>query len=343
MEELDIIINRLRQNPLFYISQTSKELFHSNFWGWLAHLNTLETIRIFTEREFDNGYYNFKREHNQSILLDGKRIKSKNDFVLFEGVNPVMVIENKVKDFPSKEQLERIRISFNNNTIEFVLVTLFWVDGILFQGWENVKRYSDIANRINSERFTNDPFELSLISHYKEFCQILHSLALIIHIEESYDFTYSFNNDLLGRLNQVKLAEGYLKMRSSHLLLNYVKPYDCITYSSSINHQKATISFNYPLRDGYSAGVQLEDNQFRYYIQGTRNETFAENLRENNVFFRINWTSPTGLPYLGYSPDFKYQFDVLAEPVPFNELFKKINQALLFIHNNVEDIESLIP
>lgn len=343
MEELDIIINRLKQNPLFYISQTSKELFHSNFWDWLANLNTLETIRIFTERDFDNGDYSFKREHNQSAILNGERIKSKNDFVLFEGMNPIMVIENKVKDFPSKEQLERIRISFNNNAIEFVLVTLFWVDGIQFQGWENVKRYIDIADRIHPERFTNDLFELSLISHYKEFCQILHSLALILHIEEEYDFTYSFNNELLGRLNQVKLAEGYLKMRSSHLLFNYIRPYDCITYSSSINHQKATISFNYPLRDGYNAGVQLEDNHFRYFIQGVRNETFAENLRENNIFFRVDWTSPTGLPYLGYRPDFKYQFDIIDEPVTFIDLFERINQVLFFIHNNQEEIESLIP
>jgi len=343
MEELDLIINRLRLNPLFYISQTSKELFHSNFWGWLAELNPLEATRIFTERQFRGGDYRFKREHNQSILFNGERKKSKNDFVLFVGANPVMVIENKVKDFPSKEQLERIRQSFNNDTIEFVLVTLFWVDEIQFQGWENVKRYIDIANRIHPELFTNDPFESSLISRYIEFCQILHSLASNLPIEESYDFTYSFNNEILGRLNQVKLAEGYLRMRSSHLLSKYVKPFDIITYSNSINNQKATISFTYPLSKGYNVGVQLEDNQFRYFIQGAKHEEFAEALRINDLFFRVDWVSPRGLPYLRYQPDFNYQFDLIIEPITFQNLFMEINHVLNFIHNNKELIESFIP
>lgn len=351
MEELENIIQSLRQNPLFYISQASKELFHSNFWEWLAELNTPETINIFSNMNDAGENYFFKREHNQSSnrIVEGEnvRVKSKNDFVLFriedENTEPVIVIENKVKDYPSTEQLDRIRESFNNDQIEYILVTLFWEDGIHFEGWNNVIRYNDIANNIHPENYNSNEFGTALIASYKDFCNELHALAELLPINNLYDFTYSFNFEFLQQLNRIKMAEGYLKMRSSHFLLNYQKPYDFIKCSYSINNQKATISFSYPLIRDYSIGVQLEDKQFRIFVQGINRIQFAENLRNIPLFFSNTWVSPSGLPFLGYRPDFTYQFENVDENKSFDLLYNEINTKLSFIHANRQAIELQIP
>jgi hypothetical protein len=140
LNSLDSIILKLKKNPLFYVSQASKELFHSNFWEWLAEINICETVQIFSDKiELDN-VLRCKREHNQKFkVVAGEDIKSKNDFVIFKSngkkEEPVVVIENKVKDFPYQEQLQRIKNSFNDDRIQYILVSLFWQEKLKFEGW----------------------------------------------------------------------------------------------------------------------------------------------------------------------------------------------------------------
>ena len=36
---MENLIDKLKNNPLHYMSLGSKELFHSNFWAWLIDYN----------------------------------------------------------------------------------------------------------------------------------------------------------------------------------------------------------------------------------------------------------------------------------------------------------------
>ncbi len=105
MNSLETIINDLKSSPLLYLFVSSRELFHSNFWFWLSTLNQIETTKLFSLKE-NNQCFGFKREHNQSF----NDFKSSVDLLISVDNLPRIVIENKVKDFPTYEQLQRIKI-----------------------------------------------------------------------------------------------------------------------------------------------------------------------------------------------------------------------------------------
>ncbi len=100
-ENLDAIKDNLNASPMYNLSLSSKELFHSNFLAWLG--NNKETRQFFvavikelTKIELDfNGDWKVEREDKNFDLC----IKKDNDYIL--------VIENKVKSIPSKAQLDR--------------------------------------------------------------------------------------------------------------------------------------------------------------------------------------------------------------------------------------------
>lgn len=350
--EIENTILALRKHPLFYISQASKELFHSNFWFWLTELNKVEAAKLFSESISGTEVLMVKKEHNQTFKKEksGEEvvIKSKNDLVFFRKngrkYDPIIVIENKVKDFPTISQLARIKESFQNDNIKYILVTLFWTEKLEFKGWENVIRYNEIADRIVPEKFSAVDFDIDLINAYKEFCILLHTLAIALPINKSYDFTYSLNKNLLKKLNTIKLAEGYQKMRTSHFFLNYKAPFKSIICDSGINNQKMSINFKQPLRNNYNIGVQIEGNQFRIFVQGIKHREFALILCNSHLFFNINWRSPKeGLLFLGYNPDFTYQYYKIETIRTYKYLSSEIEIILRAIRSNKNAIEELIP
>ena len=109
-----------------------------------------------------------------------------------------------------------------------------------------------------------------------------------------------------------------------------------------INNQKATIDFVLGLKEDYKIGIQLEDNQFRKFVIGKKHIEFAESLRMNNLFFSSKWLSPQKKTMLGYRPDFQYQYEKI-EPLPFKDLFNKIEHEIQNINKLREEIESKIP
>jgi hypothetical protein len=205
-------------------------------------------------------------------------------------------------------------------------------------------RYNDIANKIQPEKFSSNTFYVDLIMAYKNFCYDLHSLAEVLPITEEYDFSYELNGPLLNRLNNVKLAEGYQKMRASHFFLTYTKPFEFVECSYGINNQKVTMTFAYPLKNGYKIGIQLEDNQFRRFVLGKNHRQFANNVIQIQYLFDSNWKSPREkLLFLGYNPDFTYQYTPITTIRTYSDLSKEINDVLLDIHNNKDRIENQIP
>lgn len=338
MNNLDERINRLKQSPLFYLFLSSKELFHSNFWYWLSELNPIEKAELFASIG-DNQDVFFKREVNKK----NGEFKSKSDLVIYANDSPIIVIENKVKDFPTESQLIRIMKSFDNDSISsFVLATLFWNEDIKFDGWK-ILTYRNIANNIKPNSFSNCSYYLALIEDYKSFLINLSDLTDSLPITKKYDFTISSQRSLYSKLNDIKLWEGYQKLRASHLLYNYCKPFDIIEVSYGINNKNATIDFKYTLKDDYKIGIQIQGYQFRNYIEGEKHKEFADNLREENCFFDSNWVSPRKKTLLKYAPNFKYQYKKIEDNIDFNTLFNNINENLIWINSNKELIEQKIP
>ncbi|MGC9375486.1 MAG: hypothetical protein ACP5DQ_10665 [Bacteroidales bacterium] len=336
MNSIDKIIEKIKQSFLFYLFLSSKELFHTNFWFWLSILNPQETIKLFSDKNI-NGNLTFKREHNQS---NGKQ-RSKVDLLISSNNVPCVVIENKIKDFPKVEQLLRIKNSFDKIIPDFILATLFWTEDFVLNGW-NVRTYKDISNKIEPNKFTEIRYYKDLIYDYKQFTKSLASLSELLEINDKYDFAISFKKDLYNKLNEIKLWEGYQKLRASHLLYHFNSTnIHHLKTNYSIHHQKATIDFEMNLKNEYKLGIEIEDNQYRKYVKGHHAKQFAENLIKNNIFlFAIK--ERKNKPYLNYGEHFKYQYDKI-EKIPFSNLFDRINNEFSDIKIIIDKIEKQIP
>jgi len=288
MKKIEETIQQLKSSPLFYLFVSSRELFHSNFWYWLSTLNPKETAKLFSTDNNLPKDIKFIREHNQRNDKD----KSKIDLYITDSQDTNIVIENKVKDFPKVEQLDRIKKTFTNLNSQFVLVTLFHCNDITFDGWKMIT-YKEISEKINPENFTIDKYHQSLIQDYIYLTRNLSKLTELLDLSPNYDFAISHNKDLYKKLNEIKLWEGYQKLRASHLITKYQESNEVEMYVGyGINNQKATIDFVLGLEDNYRIGIQLEDNQFRKFVAGKKHIEFAESLRKNNIFFNSNWISP---------------------------------------------------
>lgn len=333
MNTIDTTIAKLKSSPLFYLFLSSRELFHTNFWFWLSTLNKTETAKIFSNKLIENDI-TFKREHNQR----NGEFKSTVDLY----ISNLIVIENKVKDFPTVGQLDRIKHSFGETQVEFVLTTLFWAQDITFQGW-TIKTYRSISDAIEPKNFTDDIYYESLILDYKQFTLNLSELAEELEIKKEYDFAISLNKELYGKLNEIKLWEGYQKLRASHLQHHFTNSNQHhLGTGYSINNQKATIDFVIDLQDGYRLGIQIEDIQYRKFVVGKRAGTFAENLIKNNLFLNDTFNGRGKKSYLNYGDQFKYQYEKI-DNTTFENLFDKINNDFQEIKKDFDRIKEQIP
>jgi hypothetical protein len=337
MNNIEQTILKLKSSPLFYLFLSSRELFHTNFWFWLSTLNETETVKLFSSSTI-NSSLKFKREHNQS----NGEFKSKVDLYITDSDNKKIVVENKVKDFPTYEQLERIKKSFGESDTGLILATLFWSKEISFQGWK-VVTYREISEAINPSKFTSNKYHLDLINDYKEFTLNLAYLSEQLDISEVYNFAISANKALYTQLNDIKLWEGYQKLRASHLLLHFNRfnKYNTATYYS-INNQKATIDFLVEITNDYKIGISIEDNQYRKFITGPKHVQFSENLRANDIFFSSSWMSARKNKMMSYAPNYKYQYEKIGV-MNFNDLFKKINVDISMMLIIKEEIKKQIP
>jgi hypothetical protein len=114
---LDQIIDGLKRSPLFQLSLASKELFHSNFLAWLCQTHPNHAGRVFATflRRVPSaceGLRVYRERHNIDLLLEYPG-----------GEN--LVIENKVKSLPAKEQLEEYTAATRDRTqTTFLLLSL---------------------------------------------------------------------------------------------------------------------------------------------------------------------------------------------------------------------------
>lgn len=111
------VIASLRSSPLFNVSLGSKELFHSNFLAWLCETYPNEAGRMFAR---------FLK--NSPASCDGLKALREHrhiDLSLCYANGETLVVENKVKSIPSREQLEEISASCRSPaTTSFLLLSL---------------------------------------------------------------------------------------------------------------------------------------------------------------------------------------------------------------------------
>lgn len=119
---MDTFVEELNNNPIFQLSLSSKELFHSNFLAWLAEdkntrglFNQLMKVWMNDPKwEFNDEEMMVKREYKNFDFCICKKVRNyhtqEEDEDQDEKYIPgaiIFVLENKFKSLPYKEQLEK--------------------------------------------------------------------------------------------------------------------------------------------------------------------------------------------------------------------------------------------
>lgn len=341
-------IDQLKDSPLYHLFISSRELFHSNFWLWLNKVNSIETVKLFSRKDVTEGKISFQREY----VVGRKGERTIMDVVVFQNNKPTVVIENKVKDFPNNEQLLRIEKAFNSDSnIQFVLATLFWTKEIEinFSPW-NVLTYQELSERLVPEKFARpNSYHYYLINDYKNLLSSLASIANLLSPTKQYDFAKSHCENLFYDLNDAGLWEGYQKLRASHLIACfksstiYSELPQGIKIGYSVNNKKATLDF-YMTIGQYNIGIQIEDKQFRRFINGIQGQAVSDQLLTEGIFFDQVFRSKKGNKnFLGYfERKFSYQYEKIDSPISFDDLFDKIKEGVQNIKSNQDRIENCI-
>lgn len=102
----------LQSSPLFNLSLSSKELFHSNFLAWLAQ----KYPSLFVEICKDLGCQADWSNANWCVERESMNF----DLCIKTGEKIVMVLENKVKSIPSKLQLDEYVDKLNKGKEHYV-------------------------------------------------------------------------------------------------------------------------------------------------------------------------------------------------------------------------------
>ena len=143
----------LKKSPMFKLSLSSKELFHSNFLEWLSNVDeqAFKSLILDMAGLKENKYewpkvWRVKREYKNFdlcvVAYDQDQYENDNEDEKIdddEDFRILFVIENKVKSIPYKEQLERYALESKKKNEAY---------------WKN--RGNDLLNKLKQNGFNDD-------------------------------------------------------------------------------------------------------------------------------------------------------------------------------------------
>lgn len=354
-EQIDV----LKQSPIFAMSLGSKELFHSNFWKYL--LDTKECsalIKLFFKNIDLSKEYKVEREkeHMDLVITNNDR---------------KYVIENKIKSYPSKEQLE----NYSKKDISYGVITGIKEPPFTIpEPWHFVS-YSEIANTLRAVTFSNQ----FLNEIVKDYCKVLDAINYLMDesLKESNN-VLSFWSESTKRLKEINLMDVFRKLKADDFVHYFNDKHQKelvkmgeelgngwrFSVDRSFNRSNATITFKFvkykpsnPKEEYVSEiGIQIEGEQFRLFfgVNGdNKNNLFNKGVnagwfngdynKKNNNDIR-NKTSVMEDLFCSYGKQWVYQyFNLSGKDKDYNLLskmiFDELNRACLIIKS--KEIELL--
>jgi len=362
---MDIQLNwleELKQSPIFNMSLSSKELFHSNFIGWLLNTYSKELSKFFNDKlstQKDNIVKNVKRE---KLNID----------ISFELGDSLVLIENKVKSIPYIEQLnkyEKYEIkNFNSNckNIKYILLTIK-EPKIKSYNWIYIN-YTEITEFLQNMNI-NNKYHSFLIQDYINFINLLKNNIVDNINLDKFQISNLYNKDyeeniILNNLQDIKMHDFYLKglfeefsfkvyeyLKTKIKNLNIifgkkVEEEKSIFITNGMTRSQGLLDVKYKIKD-IIIGIQIQGNQYKQFIEGSNKENIikiSNDFDKKNLWFNfIN------------SNDVKEIYPKIKDKV-FNKYnsrdwlfqYKSIkidgltnNELMIMIHKDVESLISL--
>jgi hypothetical protein len=286
---LDSTIKSLNNNPIFRMSLGSKELFHSNFleYLWCLDHNHVTFIKLINnyfkgnELVFNKDYVLEREKNNFDICIHHKE-----DNVLIYD----LIIENKVKSIPYKEQLEGYVKKVKDSAKRFMLLTM----SDQFPDYDDIKeiwtvvKYDSLEARIR-EFYLKDNTSLkntkhqSYISDYCDLVQLLVKLVSEVILPPDLNNVQLFDNEVIKKLKEIRIHDLYIKLRSSWFLLKLKEKLskDC---SPVVVHKYEEIKNNDKYNKSKGVFLNVDINQGNGQIAAWIYDASAPKEKNGNTF-----------------------------------------------------------
>ena len=296
-------LQRLNCSPLFAISLSGKELSHSNFWAWLLKQEVEGKhpfIEVFIPDFYQNGCTSISVEREKKHVDLTITYKNK------ANETEVLIIENKIKSIPTKEQLIRYEEELGKQdlTVTGILTGLYATLDIQDLGKWSFLSYQEIAKRIMNIQKLHATMDFAdYILQYAENIEVLYDLFQ--NKMEQNKGKYIIGDE---DLEKIRYSDIYVKLKGSEFMEEINKRLTFEAYKDwskpvcglSFNHKKPTLIIVFSQRiDGDPAkeigmiGVQIEGDQFRIYggasQEGNYHEETVINKLYNCDYFKRNF------------------------------------------------------
>jgi hypothetical protein len=339
-KELELTSRNLKSSPMFHLSLSSKELFHSNFLSWLASL-----AKENGGKEYE-AFKNIMKNcfgYDLPDKWDVKREYKNLDFCITADDNIAFVLENKVKSMPRKEQLDEYaeRTPFCKKRILLSLATDFPCKEELKKEseekrkWEIVdyKRYSK-ALQDNLQYFQS--YHADIIRDYSIYIEQLHNLteewALKTNdlykrlLESPFENDDLRLNDLYFKLSYSWLTQEIKKSLSNEGNAKYGIYIDGIKEVSKDNEPiykavedggndifvnagftraQGFFEFKIKVTKNYCLGIQIQGRQYRHLIEWIKNGSQNRDEYWNDT---QNETRANDILFLSFDENAKAQY-----------------------------------
>ena len=228
--QLDALLEQFKQNPMYFFSLSSKELFHSNFLEFLFQTNCEKFFNIIDEilgtnfKSAPDNYVLSREKEKFDICISHKvTTKRRKDADCYD-----LIIENKVKSIPYYTQLEGYQNkadehnkNLDNPQVKILLLSLVkdFPDEAKIKEQKNwaIAHYDQLCPLIRSE-FSNDPTIGKYVEDYCNFLDLLDALQQSIINDNA---TGLFNN--ADTYKPYRFHDIYAKLRSALFLMDFKK------------------------------------------------------------------------------------------------------------------------
>ena len=360
----------LRKKPMFRLSMSSLELFHSNFLEWLFDLDHEAFLKCFGLTVNNSVTYTIEREYHLGTtkLATGKNKQWVTDIAVFENGNLILVIENKIKSTPSKGQL--LNQSTFAGTAKKVLLSLFAYSGAL-HGFDSVL-YETLFGEIRKNYALHSQF----VPYIQDYCDMLDRLQFILDNDPlvkdwrggyytahlpSPDLETCGIMDAFRKYQAASLADEF---ENSFIITNPTTGMSLckktglpMTCKHSLNNKHACTTIAYELNDRLNVGVQIEHDQLRIFFEDKNKKFNISNISNVDTYWNI-WFAPLkpqgkskgGPNYCSYNMSkslFIYRYVKLddifvSSPITINNLCKYVEGILDQINKNSSAIISKV-
>jgi len=340
--------DELLKSPLYNLSMCSLENFHSCFINWLGLNYPHETLNLFLPNiSAQNVTFKTQERYKDKFIFD---------IYVTYGENEILVIENKLKSYPTDKQLNDYSGCLKNENAHFVLLTLAPMPN-LPKEWQTLS-YSKLAQRMH-RIFDNIIFD----NEYHKYL-INDYLKLIEYFSKVFPQYSSQKYDLYEK-KLCDLQDIYIKYRTNELkdfICTNLKIKD-ITVDTDFRNKQGIINIWNNFKDyDVTFLIQIQKNEYRYCMiygkqsENNLRETIATELANKNLWFydcinnypkAQNYNSKN---FLGYKPDFIYRYQTLdklfnkktVSEITYQEITDRVKKDIIRIQENKYKIINII-